>query len=123
LGKKSREKGERQPVPAPPPVADIPAPPGGPWRWRAAIFALAFVAFLPVLTADFVNLDDEPNFLENVQYRGFTFGNVSWMLSTYHKGHEDPVLRRVRDIRAARWCGRSHDLAIVHSTSGSSMSM
>jgi tetratricopeptide (TPR) repeat protein len=91
LGKKSREKKGRQPVPAPPPVPDIPAPPGGPWRWRAAIFVVAFVAFLPVLTADFVNLDDEPNFLKNVQYRGFTFGNVSWMLSTYHKGHYQPL--------------------------------
>jgi protein O-mannosyl-transferase len=56
-----------------------------------AIAAATFVAFLPVLSAEFVSWDDEKNFLENPHYRGLGITQLRWMWSTFHLGHYVPL--------------------------------
>ena len=55
------------------------------------IFAAAFVAFLPALSADFLNWDDDVNFLTNPNFRGLGWENLRWMATTTHQGHWIPL--------------------------------
>lgn len=58
--------------------------PRGIERWLPVVLALAVAlaagaAFLPVLDNGFVGtFDDEENFLENVNYRGLGWVQISW---------------------------------------------
>ncbi|MBI3289102.1 MAG: tetratricopeptide repeat protein [Elusimicrobia bacterium] len=69
------------------------APPKGriPWSALAIAGVLAFVAFLPALRADFVNWDDDVNFLMNPNYRGLGWGHLKWMFTTLQMGHYQPL--------------------------------
>ncbi|HVE39130.1 MAG TPA: tetratricopeptide repeat protein [Planctomycetota bacterium] len=49
------------------------------------------IAFSPVLRADFVNWDDDANILRNPYYRGLAPANLSWMFTTFHMGHYQPL--------------------------------
>lgn len=55
------------------------------------IFGASFLAFLPALSADFVNWDDDVNFLSNRDFRGLGWNNLRWMFTTTHQGHWIPL--------------------------------
>ena len=50
-----------------------------PWAVPLLLAAVVFACFSPSLSADFVNWDDDANFVENPQYRG-GWGTV-WSLA------------------------------------------
>ncbi len=63
-----------------------------PARWvGAAVFALTVCAFLPALANEFVDWDDDVNFLRNVHYRGFGAEQLRWMFTTFYVGHYMPL--------------------------------
>ncbi|MBN1514644.1 MAG: tetratricopeptide repeat protein [Phycisphaerae bacterium] len=57
----------------------------------AALLALTFLAFLPVLSAGFVNLLDDRYLLQNPHFRGLGGEQLRWMLTTFHGGHYQPL--------------------------------
>ncbi len=62
-----------------------------PFLIPAALALLVGIAFAPVLRADFVNWDDEANFLRNPYYRGLAPANIAWMFTTFQLGHYQPL--------------------------------
>jgi hypothetical protein len=57
-------------------------------------FSVAFVTFavfLPALRNGFVNWDDYELLVDNPRYRGLGWEQVSWMFSTFHNGHYQPL--------------------------------
>lgn len=64
-------------------------------RSRKALFAVlalgAILPFLPALTAPFLEWDDAINLAQNSHWRGFTPGNVRWMLTTMFGGPYQPL--------------------------------
>src|SRR3989449_1673196 len=71
-------------------VARTPAEGWGSWLVPALIALVTFAAFLPALHNQFVNWDDDKNFLENPHYRGLGWTQLSWMWTT-HMGHYIPL--------------------------------
>ncbi len=61
------------------------------WIWAASVAAIAFVPFVPVLQADFVDWDDGVNIISNPKYRGLGSDNLRWMFSTTLGGHYHPL--------------------------------
>jgi protein O-mannosyl-transferase len=57
----------------------------------AAVFAIAFATFLPGLSGEFLNWDDDVNFLANPNFRGLGWENLRWMFTTTHQGHWIPL--------------------------------
>ena len=57
----------------------------------ALVLLLSVVAFLPGVFGQFVNWDDDRNFLQNLDYRGLGWANLSWMLTTSHMGPWAPL--------------------------------
>src|SRR5256712_4497496 len=60
------------------------------WLVPLLIAVVTFAAFLPALHNQFVNWDDDKNFLENPHYRGLGWTQLSWMWTT-HLGHYIPL--------------------------------
>src|SRR6059036_624983 len=60
------------------------------WLVPVLIALVTFAAFLPTLQNQFVNLDDNDNFLDNPHYRGLTWTHLRWMWTT-HQGHYIPL--------------------------------
>jgi len=65
-------------------------------RWRTllvvmGVVALTVVAFLPALDAQFLNWDDEKNFMTNEGYRGLGWTQLRWMFTTTLMGHWIPL--------------------------------
>ena len=61
-------------------------------RWLPWVVAgLTLFVFLPAVGNDFVNWDDDRNFLENPYYRGLSIENIRWMFTTFHLGHYHPL--------------------------------
>ena len=62
-------------------------------RWLAPLLvALATgAAFLPALSNDFVNWDDDKILTDNPYYRGLGWQQLSWMFTTFHMGHYQPL--------------------------------
>jgi tetratricopeptide (TPR) repeat protein len=52
---------------------------------------VTFLAFLPVLQADFVTWDDNRNFTGNPEYRGLGWTQLKWMWTTTLMGHYIPI--------------------------------
>jgi tetratricopeptide (TPR) repeat protein len=52
---------------------------------------VTFLAFLPVLQADFVSWDDNRNFTGNPEYRGLGWTQLKWMWTTTLMGHYIPL--------------------------------
>ena len=71
-------------------VARTPAKGWGSWLVPALIAVVTFATFLPALHNQFVNWDDDKNFLENPHYRGLGWTQLSWMWTT-HMGHYIPL--------------------------------
>ena len=61
------------------------------WVVPLALVAATFLAFAPVLSADFVTWDDDRNFLENPHYRGLSGRHLAWMFTTTKMGHYQPL--------------------------------
>jgi len=61
------------------------------WPWWAALAASVVVAFLPALRCQFVNWDDDINFLDNPDYRGLSPTHLKWMFRTFLMGHYQPL--------------------------------
>ncbi|HYL79040.1 MAG TPA: tetratricopeptide repeat protein [Bryobacteraceae bacterium] len=55
------------------------------------IALLTLIAFLPALRNDFVNWDDETNFLENEAYRGLGADQIHWMWTSHLLGRYIPI--------------------------------
>ena len=55
------------------------------------IAVATFVAFAPVLTAEFVTWDDNTNFTENPYFRGVGPAQLKWMWTTTLTGHYIPL--------------------------------
>jgi len=68
-----------------------------------AVAALAFIAFIPALSASFVTWDDDPNFLDNPYYRGLGWQNLRWMWTTFHMGHYIPIAWMTLGLDYAIW--------------------
>ena len=61
-------------------------------RWLPIlIFSISLFVFLPTIGNDFVNWDDDRNFLDNSSYRGLSLENLKWMFTTFHLGHYHPL--------------------------------
>ena len=61
-------------------------------RWLPwVVLGLTFFVFLPALGNDFVNWDDDRNFLDNARYRGLALEHLQWMFTTFHLGHYHPL--------------------------------
>ena len=61
-------------------------------RWLPwVVVGLTLFVFLPAAGNDFVNWDDDRNFLENTRYRGLAPENLQWMFTTFHLGHYHPL--------------------------------
>lgn len=57
----------------------------------AFVFAIALVPFLPGLNGQFLNWDDDLNFLTNADFRGLAWSNLRWMFTTTLTGHWIPL--------------------------------
>lgn len=57
----------------------------------AALTALILFAFLPTLEQGWAPLDDEMNFVDNPDYRGFSRDHLRWMWTTRLAGHYIPL--------------------------------
>ena len=60
--------------------------------WRVAalavlVAAVTVIAFLPAVQGQFLNWDDEENFLRNEDFRGLGLPQLRWMFSTSLMGH------------------------------------
>src|SRR5256886_13742374 len=68
----------------------VPPPPQRSVRWLAALLVAVFTlaAFLPTLHNQFVNWDDDVNFLDNPHYRGLGGAHLRWMWTTFHRSEE-----------------------------------
>ncbi|MBN1344865.1 MAG: tetratricopeptide repeat protein [Phycisphaerae bacterium] len=69
---------------------------GGGFDWRLPVAAglvsvAVFVAYVPCLDAEFVDWDDDKNFLQNEDYRGLGWRNIKWMFTTTHMGPYQPM--------------------------------
>lgn len=61
------------------------------WGAPITLVLLTVLAFYPVTQNEFVNWDDDKNFVENVFYRGLHWTNIQWMFTTFHMGHYQPL--------------------------------
>src|ERR1700730_6133246 len=55
------------------------------------VFAVTVITFLPALDGQFLNWDDEENFLRNEGFRGLGLPQLRWILSTALMGHYIPL--------------------------------
>src|SRR6266568_497507 len=60
------------------------------WLVPVLVALVTFAAFLPALQNQFVNFDDDKNFLDNPHYRGLAWTHLRWMWTT-HLGHYIPL--------------------------------
>src|SRR2546428_7883369 len=56
----------------------------------AAVAIVTVLVFLPALQGQFLNWDDDANFLKNLNYRGLGPAQLKWMFSDYY-GHYMPL--------------------------------
>ena len=72
------------------------APPDGrtsPVLWWPGVLVagVTLVTFLPALRNDFVNWDDDKNFLKNPYYRGLGWTQLRWDWTSFHVGVYQPL--------------------------------
>ena len=62
-------------------------------RWLPGLLvaAVTLLAFLPSLQGEFLNWDDDENFLFNPDYRGLGWTQIRWMFTATHSGLYIPV--------------------------------
>src|SRR5712671_6070227 len=77
-----------------------------PWPGRligAAVFVLAFAAFLPALRAEFSQFDDYGVFQNTEAFQGFGPDNLRAMFTTTHMGHYQPLTWLSYAVDYALW--------------------
>ena len=102
--KSRRPQGEPAPAGAPSPggaraataAPDLPAPDAPAailWRWLGplACALVTLAVFWPVLRNQFVDWDDDTNFVNNPEFRGLGWANLRFMLTTTLMGHWIPA--------------------------------
>ncbi len=99
--KKTRTQRRASPVAAPAEAKEGPAPRARPrpapardrrvWLVAIPLVLLVAAAFLPVLDNDFVDWDDQPNFVKNPHYRGLGWARIRWAWTTFHVGVYQPI--------------------------------
>ena len=57
------------------------------WRWASRLCSL----FVPVLSNGWVIFDDDENFLDNVDFRGLGWAQISWAWTTFKLGVYQPL--------------------------------
>lgn len=57
----------------------------------ALVVLLTLAAFWPALDGQFVNWDDDKNFLSNPHFRGLDPASLRWMFTSAHLGHYHPL--------------------------------
>ena len=57
----------------------------------ALVFVIATIAFLPILSNQFVEWDDYENLVSNPRYRGLGWEQLRWMFTTFHMGPYQPL--------------------------------
>jgi tetratricopeptide (TPR) repeat protein len=67
------------------------------------IVLLVMAAFLPTLQSEFVNWDDDWNFVGNVHYRGLGWTHLRWMFTTFHLGVYQPLSWMVLGLQYLLW--------------------
>jgi Tfp pilus assembly protein PilF len=65
--------------------------PPSPWPAALLVAAITAAAFWPALDNQFVNWDDDKNFLHNPHFRGLDPAALRWMFTTFHLGHYHPL--------------------------------
>lgn len=70
-----------------------------PWLLAAGTFA----AFLPSLSGEFLNWDDDFNFTNNPDYRGLSLGHLKWMATAFVTGHYHPLTWLTLGVDYAIW--------------------
>ncbi len=61
------------------------------WVALLLIASVTAAAFWPVLSADWVQWDDDRNFTEHHAWRGLSGAHLAWMFTTFHMGHYQPL--------------------------------
>src|ERR1043165_5906289 len=61
------------------------------WAVPLLLVVVVFACFSPSLSAEFVNWDDDANFVLNPQYRGLSPAHLRWMFTTDHLGNYQPL--------------------------------
>jgi Tfp pilus assembly protein PilF len=61
------------------------------WLIPFILVLATWAAFLPTLSNDFVVWDDEETLLANPYFRGLSWSHLSWMFTTFHMGHYQPL--------------------------------
>src|SRR5439155_21822245 len=84
-------------------VARTPAKGWGSWLVPALIALVTFATFLPALHNQFVNWDDDKNFLENPHYRGLGWTHLRWMWRTTQLGHYIPLTWMTLGLDYSLW--------------------
>ncbi len=73
-------------------VAQRPAGPrGSSWAVGLGVTIITLIVFWPALHGQFLNWDDDQNFLNNPHFRGLDPSNLRWMFTTFHLGHYHPL--------------------------------
>ncbi|HZN40974.1 MAG TPA: tetratricopeptide repeat protein [Planctomycetota bacterium] len=62
-----------------------------PFALSIAVLIAAALPFLPLLQAEFVNWDDDKNFVRNEAWRGLSATHLAWMFTTFHYGGYHPL--------------------------------
>src|SRR5258706_881568 len=60
-------------------------------HFPAIVALLTLLLFLPALANDFVNWDDERNFVLNPNYRGLGWAEIEWMWTSHLLGRYVPI--------------------------------
>jgi hypothetical protein len=69
--------------------------------WLVALATL--LVFLPSIGNDFVNRDDDRNFLDNPNYRGLGLTEVRWAFNAFVLGHYHPLTWLSSSIDYVLW--------------------
>lgn len=77
------------------------AQPGDRGFW--IVFGVALVVFLPSLGGEFLNWDDDVNFLNNPNFRGLGPDQVGWAFTTFLLGHYHPFTWLTLELDYALW--------------------
>ena len=92
MGKKRTEKIAKKSAPATvQPVSRFSWQPGAPWIPLALVLAVTFVVFLPSLSNDFVNWDDDRNVYGNANLEAFDWAHVKAIFTSTVIGGYNPL--------------------------------
>ncbi|MEK8035699.1 MAG: tetratricopeptide repeat protein [candidate division NC10 bacterium] len=74
-------------------------------RWLPGVLvaAVTLLAFLPSLQGEFLNWDDDENFLFNPHYRGLGWTQIRWMFTATHSGLYIPVTWLTLGLDSVLW--------------------